>query len=84
MASLAARLEVAADLARRDGLDHHVLHPAADAVVLTTDELSPAEEVEWVLDYLHTKCGGCDNVQFVDRHVCPAVARNNRVVCRLC
>jgi cytidylate kinase len=47
-----SQAEVEADLARRDGLDRHVLQPAADAVVLYTDDLSPAQEVEWVLDYL--------------------------------
>jgi cytidylate kinase len=47
-----SQAELEADLARRDGLDRHVMQPAADAVVLATDELSPAEEVEWVLDYL--------------------------------
>jgi len=40
------------EIARRDALDQHVLRPAADAVVLGTDGLSPDDEVAWVLAYL--------------------------------
>jgi cytidylate kinase len=40
------------DLARRDTLDQHVLRPAADAVILSTDGLSPADEVAWIMRYL--------------------------------
>lgn len=39
-------------IARRDALDQHVLQPAADAVVLRTDDLSPQDELAWVLAYL--------------------------------
>jgi cytidylate kinase len=40
------------EIARRDGLDRHVMEPAADAVLLATDGLSPADEVAWILDYI--------------------------------
>lgn len=40
------------EIARRDGLDQHVLRPAADAVLLDTDGLSPEDEVVWILDYI--------------------------------
>ncbi len=40
------------EIARRDALDQHVLRPAADAVVLSTDGLSPDDELAWVLAYL--------------------------------
>jgi cytidylate kinase len=40
------------EFARRDGLDRHVMQPAADAVILQTDGLSPNDEVDWVLDYI--------------------------------
>lgn len=40
---------VAADLARRDRQDAHVMQPAHDAVQINTDSLSPEEEVEHVL-----------------------------------
>jgi CMP/dCMP kinase len=36
-------------LARRDALDEHVLRPAPDAVRLTTDGLSPDDEVAWII-----------------------------------
>lgn len=39
-------------IARRDSLDQHVMQPAADAVILDTDGLTLAEEVEWVLGYI--------------------------------
>jgi cytidylate kinase len=41
--------EVRADVARRDELDSHVMAAAADALVLDSDRLSPAEEVEWII-----------------------------------
>jgi cytidylate kinase len=41
--------EIRADVARRDELDSHVMAAATDALVLDSDELSPAEEVEWIL-----------------------------------
>jgi cytidylate kinase len=44
--------QVREDLARRDSLDQHVLRPAPDAVILTTDGLSPEEEVAWIMRYL--------------------------------
>ena len=40
------------EIARRDALDQHVLRPAADAVMLSTDGLSPDDELAWVLAYL--------------------------------
>lgn len=40
------------EIARRDGLDEHVMRPAADAVLLDTDGLSPDDEVAWILDYI--------------------------------
>lgn len=43
---------VAADLARRDELDSHVLQPAADAILLQTDGLTPSEELRWVLHHI--------------------------------
>lgn len=47
--------EVRSALVRRDHLDEHVLHAAPDAVHLQTDGLSPEQEVEWILDYVHTR-----------------------------
>lgn len=44
--------QVREDLARRDDLDQHVLRPAADAVLLQTDGLSPDEEIDWILQHL--------------------------------
>jgi len=44
--------QVRSDIARRDDLDLHVLRPAADAVVLRNDDLSPQAEVEWIVDYI--------------------------------
>lgn len=41
--------QVRAELARRDKLDTHVIQPAADALHLNTDALSPADAVAWVL-----------------------------------
>lgn len=47
------RLEQVRDaLARRDTLDQHVLRPAADAIILRTDDLSPEDEVAWIMRYL--------------------------------
>jgi cytidylate kinase len=40
------------DLARRDSLDQHVMRPADDAVLLTTDGLTPDDEVAWILNYI--------------------------------
>lgn len=40
---------IEAELARRDALDQHVLHPASDARLLSTDALSPHDGVDWVL-----------------------------------
>jgi cytidylate kinase len=40
------------EIERRDSLDRHVMQPAADAVILRTDGLSPDDEVAWVLDYI--------------------------------
>ncbi|WP_129626848.1 (d)CMP kinase [Candidatus Oscillochloris fontis] len=39
-------------IARRDDLDAHVLRPAADAVLLQNDGLSPEAEVAWIMDYI--------------------------------
>ncbi|NTW97495.1 MAG: cytidylate kinase, partial [Oscillochloris sp.] len=44
--------EVRSAIARRDELDAHVLRPAADAVVLQNDGLSPDAEVDWIIDYI--------------------------------
>jgi len=41
--------EVGAQLARRDGLDSHVMQPASDAVMLRNDTLDLDDEVEQVL-----------------------------------
>jgi len=42
---------IEADVARRDALDSHVMHPAEDALALSSDALSPEQEVEIVLDH---------------------------------
>lgn len=48
-----ARLdEVRAEIARRDELDRHVMQPAADAVLLDTDGLTPEQEVDWITAYI--------------------------------
>jgi cytidylate kinase len=44
--------QVRTELARRDELDHHVLYPATDALVLSTDTLAPDELVSRVLALL--------------------------------
>jgi cytidylate kinase len=44
--------QVRSDMARRDELDQHVLQPAADALVLNTDRLSPAEAVDWIVAHI--------------------------------
>ncbi|NTU84167.1 MAG: (d)CMP kinase, partial [Chloroflexales bacterium] len=44
--------QVRENLARRDHMDQHVMRPASDAVVLSTDGLSPDDEVTWIMDYL--------------------------------
>ncbi len=41
--------QVRSDMARRDELDQHVLQPADDAHILSSDDLSPAQEVEYVV-----------------------------------
>jgi cytidylate kinase len=46
--------QVRDELARRDELDHHVMYPAADALVISTDSLSPDELVARVLALLDT------------------------------
>jgi cytidylate kinase len=46
--------QVRTELARRDELDHHVMYPAADALVLSTDTLAPDELVARVLALLET------------------------------
>lgn len=38
------------DLARRDELDRHVMLPADDALILLSDNVSPDEEVDWILE----------------------------------
>jgi CMP/dCMP kinase len=47
--------QVRAEIARRDSLDQHVMHPAADAVILPTDGLAPAQEVDWIIAYLQQR-----------------------------
>ncbi|MBX0327485.1 (d)CMP kinase [Oscillochloris sp. ZM17-4] len=49
--------EVRFDLARRDDMDQHVLRPAADAVMLKNDGLSPEAEVDWIMDYIAGRAG---------------------------
>jgi len=44
--------QVRADLARRDDLDRHVMQPAADALLLDTDGLTPDQEADWILAYI--------------------------------
>ncbi len=44
--------QVREDLARRDGLDEHVLRPADDALILRTDGLTPEDEVAWIMQQL--------------------------------
>lgn len=41
--------QIRADIARRDELDRHVMQPAADALILQSDQLSPDGEVAWIL-----------------------------------
>ena len=41
--------QVRDDVARRDALDRQVSAPAPDAVVITSDELSPADEVDLII-----------------------------------
>jgi cytidylate kinase len=43
---------IQADVARRDELDQHVLHPADDAFVLECDDLTPEEELLVILEQL--------------------------------
>jgi CMP/dCMP kinase len=43
---------IEADVARRDGLDHHVMGRAPDAIVLSNDALSVEQEVELILRHL--------------------------------
>ncbi|MCG8351478.1 MAG: (d)CMP kinase [Chloroflexales bacterium] len=42
--------QIRADIARRDELDHHVMRPASDALILNSDDLSPDREVAWILE----------------------------------
>jgi cytidylate kinase len=41
--------DIRADIERRDSLDSHVMAPAADAVVVSTDDHTPDEVVEMIL-----------------------------------
>lgn len=50
--AVAAHNQVREDLARRDSLDQHVLRPADDAVILQTDGMTLADELDWIMDYL--------------------------------
>lgn len=43
---------IAADVARRDALDQHVMERAPDALVLSTDDLSPDQELEIIMAHL--------------------------------
>lgn len=43
---------IAADVARRDALDQHVMGCAPDALVMNNDELPPEQEVELILQRL--------------------------------
>jgi len=42
---------IRADVARRDALDSHVMQQADDAISLSSDALSPEEEVDFILDH---------------------------------
>jgi cytidylate kinase len=44
--------QVRDDLARRDSLDQHVMQAAPDALILSTDGLTPDDEVAWILDHI--------------------------------
>ncbi len=44
--------QIRADIARRDDLDQHVMQLAADALVLSSDDLSPEAEVDWIMAYI--------------------------------
>ncbi|PDW02764.1 (d)CMP kinase [Candidatus Viridilinea mediisalina] len=44
--------QVRHDLARRDNLDQHVLRPAHDALILNTDDMTIADELDWIMDHL--------------------------------
>jgi cytidylate kinase len=48
---------IEADVARRDGLDHHVMGRAPDAIVLSNDALSVEQEVEVILRHLAELAG---------------------------
>ncbi len=43
--------QISAALAERDALDAHVSQPAADAIILVNDGLSPGEEVAWIISH---------------------------------
>lgn len=40
------------DVERRDALDRHVMHAAPDALVIQGDDLSPEQEIAFILDHL--------------------------------
>lgn len=42
---------IEAEVARRDAIDSHVMLQAEDAIALSSDALSPEQEVEIILDY---------------------------------
>ncbi len=44
--------DIRAEIARRDQLDQHVMAPASDALIITSDHLSPEQTVEAILERL--------------------------------
>lgn len=47
--------QVRQDVARRDSLDSHVSAAAPDALVLLSDDMSPEEEVAWIIERFQTR-----------------------------
>ncbi|NJN17984.1 MAG: (d)CMP kinase [Oscillochloris sp.] len=42
-------------LTRRDELDRHVMLPADDALLFNTNDLTPEQEVDWIMAYIQHK-----------------------------
>ncbi len=55
--------DVQAEIARRDEHDAHVMVPANDALILANDTMSPAEEIDWILDQMHTRMNASINTR---------------------
>jgi cytidylate kinase len=43
--------EIRADIERRDALDSHVMNPAPDAMIVSTDGLSPEQVVDLIVGH---------------------------------